>query len=197
MSLSSGFLPSSCSSSAPFLTMASLPVSSPKHFNVLPLKANFSNWAIWWHPSALHLPIYCTAFTPAFSFETYLPTYSMWKIRSWEANRFATSQEIPHILWNPKVHFHVYKFPIPVPIPSQIDPVHAQTSHFLKIVLNTVLPSTSESSKWSLPSGFLTITLYAPLLTPSVLHARPSHYSPFDHPNNTGWGVYIIKLLIV
>jgi hypothetical protein len=26
---------------------------------------------------------------------------------------------------------------------------------------------------------------------------RPSHSSRFNHPNNTGWGVQIIKLLIM
>ena len=28
---------------------------------------------------------------------------------SWEANWFSASQEISHILWNPKVHYHIYK----------------------------------------------------------------------------------------
>jgi hypothetical protein len=27
--------------------------------------------------------------------------------------------------------------------------------------------------------------------------SRPSHSSRFDHPNNVGWGVQIIKLLIM
>ena len=44
---------------------------------------------------------------------------------SWEANRFSTSQEIQHILWNPKVYYRVYKSPPPVHILSQINPVHA------------------------------------------------------------------------
>jgi hypothetical protein len=32
---------------------------------------------------------------------------------------------------------------------------------------------------------------------PYVLHARPSHSSRFYHPNNIGWWVQIIKLLIL
>ena len=52
---------------------------------------------------------------------------------SWEANRFSASQEISRILWNPKFNYCVNKCPPPVLILSQISPVHAFTSHFLKI----------------------------------------------------------------
>ena len=38
------------------------------------------------------------------------------------------------------------------------------------------------------------IHLYHPTC---VLHASPTHSPRTDHPNNTGWGVHIIKLLIM
>jgi hypothetical protein len=38
-------------------------------------------------------------------------TYSMEQSPSWEANWFAASQEIPRILWNPKVPHRTHKRP--------------------------------------------------------------------------------------
>jgi hypothetical protein len=50
-------------------------------------------------------------------------THSMVHSRSWEANWFAASQEIPHISRNPKVHYNTHKHLPPVPIwPAQSSP---------------------------------------------------------------------------
>ena len=90
----------------------------------------------------------------------------MEQIPSQEANRFSASQKIPHILWNPKVHYLIYKCLPPVPILSLINPVYVSTSHFLKIQLNIILSSNPGSSKWPLSLSF-------PHQSPVITHLSP------------------------
>ena len=62
-----------------------------------------------------------------------LRTYSMEQSPSREANRFSSSQEIPCILWIPKVHYCIHKCSPHAPTVSEINPVHALTTQVLKV----------------------------------------------------------------
>jgi hypothetical protein len=89
------------------------------------------------------------------------------RVPSWEANWFAASQEIPRVLWNPKVPHRTHKRPPPIPILSQPNPLFTPTSHFLKIHPNIILPSTPRSPQRSLSFR--------------LPHQNPVHTSPFPH----------------
>ena len=98
---------------------------------------------------------------------------------SWEANRFSASQEIPFILWNPKIHNRTHKCPPPVPILSQLDPVHTPfpTSWRSVLILSSHLRLCLASG--IVPSGFPNKTLYTPLLS-HIRATCPAHPILFD-----------------
>jgi hypothetical protein len=91
-----------------------------------------------------------------------------------KANRFSASQEITRILWNPKVHYHIHKWPPTFPILSQLDPVYTPTFRFLKTRLNISLPFKPGSPKWSLFLRLPHQNLYTPLLSP-IRATCPTH----------------------
>jgi hypothetical protein len=83
----------------------------------------------------------------------------------------------------------------PCPKPPRSSPCH--TSHFLKIHLNIIFPSTPRSSNWSL---YLRLThqnsVYASPLHHTFYMHRRHHSSRFHHQNNIWWELQVIQLLI-
>ena len=125
-------------------------------------------------------------------------TYSMVQSPFWEANWFAASQDIPRILWNPKVHYRTHKRPPCVPVLGQPNPVHIPTSHLVEIRPNIIHPSAPRSPQWS-PS--LRFPHQDPIHRPLLTHTRhmpsPSHSSRFYHPHNIGWPPSVITCCYV
>ena len=81
---------------------------------------------------------------------------------------------LPRKLVGPQL---IKKFPVPVL--HQINPVHASSSHVLKIHFNIILPSMSRFPSGLLPSGLPTKTLNAFL--PSPIHTtRPADFILLD-----------------
>ena len=114
----------------------------------------------------------------------YLLTYSMEQSLSWEANRFSANQEIPRILWSPKVHYRIHKCPPPAQSwASSIQPTspHPTSWRYIVIIFSHLrlgLPS------GLFPSGFPTKTLYMPPLSP-IRATWPPHLILLDFINRT------------
>jgi hypothetical protein len=72
------------------------------------------------------------------------------------------------------------------------------TSHFLNICLNIILPSTPGITRWSLSLRF---SHQNPVRASPLPHTRYMpclfYTSRFNHPHSSGWGIQIIKLLIM
>ena len=102
---------------------------------------------------------------------------------SWEAKWFAASQEIPCILWNPKVHYRIHKRPPHVPILGQPNPVHIPTSHLLEIHPN-IHPYTHRSPQWSISLRFPHQDPIRPLSSP-IRATCPAHLVLLDFITRT------------
>jgi hypothetical protein len=99
---------------------------------------------------------------------------------SWEAANCAATQELPSVLWNPKVHYRVHKSLPLLPIPRQNNPIHTIPSSLCKIYFNIVHPPTSWSSHTihshypqKLKSGFCTDPLPSLPALAFIIQADP------------------------
>jgi hypothetical protein len=95
-----------------------------------------------------------------------LSTRSIIELRpSWEVANCAATQELPSILWNPKVHYRIHKSPPLVTILSQINPMHTIPSYLSILILSTHLRLGLPCGHF--PSGFptniLDIFLFSPV----------------------------------
>ena len=106
-------------------------------------------------------------------------TYSLEQSPSWESNRFSDSQEIPRILWNPKLHYRMNKFLPPVPILSHINLVHGpHPASWRPIVILSSPPGLGLPSG-TFPSGFPPKPVYTYPLPYTWYLPRPSLSSRF------------------
>jgi hypothetical protein len=111
---------------------------------------------------------YCAVYTSLSSFEPTdcNVTNCMEQSSSWQADSHSTSQEIPRLLLNPKVHYHVHKGQPLDPILSQMNLVHTISSRFIVILFSYLCLGLPNGL---FPSDFPTKILYVFLI--SLMHA--------------------------
>jgi len=93
----------------------------------------------------------------------------------WEADSHSTSQAIPRLQWNPKVHYRVHNSSPLLPVLSQMHPVHAFLLYFPTIQFNIIVTCTRRSCSGPFPSGFPTKASYASLISP-IRATCPAHF---------------------
>ena len=107
---------------------------------------------------------------------TYLLTYLLTPRSRFLLEKSTGSQLVKKFLAfceKPNIYYRIHKCPPSDPIPSQLDPLHTPTSHFLKIHLNIILPSIpGVSPVVSLPQVSPPKTCICLPSSPYMLHAR-------------------------
>jgi len=116
---------------------------------------------------------------------------------SWEANRFKLVKKFP-------AFYGTRKFITAFTNARHLSLTWARSiqslppSHFLKIHLTIIFPSTPGTFKWTLSLRFLHQSpVYTSHLPHTCYMTRPSHSFLFDYPYNIWGGLQIIKLLIM
>jgi len=105
----------------------------------------------------------CIFFFPFYALTYLLTPWSRARLEKLTSSHLV--KKFPTFYGTPKVYYRIHKCPPTVSMLKQLDPVHALTSHFLKIHLNIFLPC---------KPGFPHLNpVYTLPLHPCVLHALP------------------------
>jgi hypothetical protein len=99
----------------------------------------------------------------------------------WQATSHSASQEIPHLLWNPKFHCRVHNSPPLIPVVSQMHPFVFPLS-LPNIHSNIILLYMPVSSERPLPFRFSDQTF--------LRFPHPSHSCYIPHPYHSPYEVY-------